>query len=100
MNSTEDPSLPELKEFLRGHLLNSVVPFWTRHAVDPAGGINSCIRDDGTIVSRDKWLWSQWRAVWVFSKLYNRMEPRQDLLDIARGICDWGYALDSRSYYI
>jgi len=89
MNSPLELSLPELKEFLRGHLLESVVPFWTGCAIDPGGGINSCIRDDGTIVNRDKWLWSQWRAVWVFSKLYNRIEPRGDWLDIARGICDF-----------
>ncbi len=80
------PSLPELETFLRSHLAGSVIPFWTRHAIDPAGGINTCIRDDGSVINRDKWLWSQWRAVWVFSKLYNSLEHRQEWLDIARSI--------------
>ena len=71
--NTKHPSqnIIQLRDFLKGHLLENIVPFWTNHAVDPLGGINTCIRDDGSIVSRDKWLWSQWRAVWVFSKLYN-----------------------------
>ncbi len=82
-------TLDNLHALLRAHLLESIVPFWTRHALDPAGGINTCIRDDGTVVSRDKWLWSQWRAVWVFAALYNRIERRADWLDTAKAIRDF-----------
>jgi N-acylglucosamine 2-epimerase len=67
----------------RQTLLHDVMPFWQRHAVDPAGGLNTCLRDDGTLVSRDKWLWSQWRAVWVYSTLYTAIEPRREWLDLA-----------------
>ncbi len=74
-----------LLNLYRRTLLEDVVPFWMRHALDPAGGINTCIADDGTVQSRDKWLWSQWRAVWVFSKLFNAIQRREDWLDIARG---------------
>lgn len=76
----------QLHDQLRNHLLSDILPFWTRHAVDPAGGLNTCITDDGTLVSRDKWLWSQWRAVWVFSKLYNEVEKRDEWLDLAKHI--------------
>ena len=31
--------------------------------------------DEGVLISRDKWLWSQWRAVWVFSKLHRGLKP-------------------------
>lgn len=75
-----------LLDIYRRTLLEDVIPFWMRYALDPAGGINTCIADDGTIQSRDKWLWSQWRAVWVFSKLYNGIERRADWLHIARQI--------------
>lgn len=85
----EDQSLASLGSFLRNHLLESIMPFWTTHAVDSGGGLNNSIRDDGTIVNRDKWLWSQWRAVWVFSKLYNSIERRTEWLDIARGIYEF-----------
>jgi len=82
-------SVRKLHEFYRRHLLEEVVPFWTAHAVDLAGGLNTCIGDDGRVVSRDKWLWSQWRAVWVFSRLYNRIEPRSEWLDLAGHIRDF-----------
>lgn len=70
----------------RKTLLEDVVPFWVNHAIDQNGGINTCIQDDGTIVNRDRWNWSQWRALWLFSKLFCSIEPRQEWLDIAHGI--------------
>lgn len=82
-------SFSDLHTFLKQHLLESVIPFWLEHAVDPAGGLNSCIRDDGTVDNREKWLWSQWRAVWVYSSLYNLIEPRPEWLDVARHICSF-----------
>ncbi len=82
-------TLTELRDVLAAHLLESVIPFWMRHAIDPTGGLNTCLRDDGTLVSRDKWLWSQWRAVWMFSALYNRVGQRTQWLDVARQICDF-----------
>ena len=75
--------LPALRTFLHDHLFQSVLPFWVRHAVDADGGLNTCIGDDGTLVSRDKWLWSQWRAVWVFAKVYSQLQPDQRWLDMA-----------------
>ena len=38
----------QLRELYRTTLLDDVIPFWMRHAIDPDGGINTCIRDDGT----------------------------------------------------
>lgn len=78
--------LDGLRNFLKSHLLENILPFWLRHAVDPAGGLSTCIRDDGSVVSRDKWLWSQWRAVWVFSRLYNTLEKRSEWLELAKHI--------------
>ena len=78
--------LTQLKELYRTTLIDDVIPWWLRHGIDANGGINTCIRDDGSLISRDRWNWSQWRAVYVYSKLYNTIEPRQEWLDIARGI--------------
>jgi N-acylglucosamine 2-epimerase len=80
-------SLEELGRLLRQHLLHEVMPFWVEHAIDPAGGLNTCIRDDGTMVNGDKWLWSQWRAVWVFSRLYRTIDANPRWLEIAWHIC-------------
>jgi len=89
MEGKPTADLKKLKAFLSDHLMHSVVPFWLAHAIDPAGGINTCIMDDGTLVSRDKWLWSQWRAVWVFSKLYNSVRRDEKYLAVARQIYDF-----------
>jgi len=81
--------LLELRELYRRTLLDDVVPFWMRHAIDANGGINTCIADDGRLHSRDRWNWSQWRAVYIFSKLYNCVEQRAEWLDTAKGIYDF-----------
>ncbi len=67
-------------------LFEEVLPFWIAHSIDRNGGINTCIQDDGTLVNRDRWNWSQWRAVWVFSKLYNVFGKKKEWLTIAEGI--------------
>jgi N-acylglucosamine 2-epimerase len=82
--------LAALRTDLLNHLTNDIVPFWTRHALDPEGGINTCIADDGTLISREKWLWSQWRAVWVFSKLHRGLKPSHSVwLDAAKQIASF-----------
>ncbi|MES2694576.1 MAG: AGE family epimerase/isomerase [Verrucomicrobiota bacterium] len=65
----------KMTAWLRRHLFDHVLPFWERYAMDECGGIATCIADDGTIQSGDKWMWSQWRAVWVFSRVYRTLDP-------------------------
>jgi N-acylglucosamine 2-epimerase len=71
----------------RRTLLQDIIPFWTRFALDSDGCLNTCISDVGQVISRDRWGWSQWRAVWVFSRLYNQIERRAEWLRLAEGIC-------------
>jgi N-acylglucosamine 2-epimerase len=75
-----------LAGWMRRHLFGHVLPFWEKHAFDPAGGLCTCISDDGRILSGDKWLWSQWRAVWVFARIYNTLDRNPVWLERARGI--------------
>jgi N-acylglucosamine 2-epimerase len=82
-------TLHRLLERYRGTLLDDVLPFWHRHAFDANGGINTCVGDDGALISRDRWNWSQWRAVWVWSKLYNAIERRSEWLARAMGIYEF-----------
>ncbi len=43
-----------MREFLRGHLLENVMPFWERHGFsDEPPGLDCCIGDDGTLLSDD-----------------------------------------------
>lgn len=78
-----------LATWLHAHLFDHVLPFWTKHAVDPYGGLCTCISDRGEILSTEKWLWSQWRAVWVFSRLYNRLDPDPEWLRLAQHIAEF-----------
>ena len=56
----------------RKTLLEDVIPFWMNFSLDSkTGAINNCLEDDGTLLSEDKYLWSQGRALWTFSALYN-----------------------------
>lgn len=75
--------------WLRGHLFDHVMPFWERHAIDDAGGILTCIDDSGSVLSTEKWLWSQWRAVWVFSHIHNQLDRDPRWLGYARQIADF-----------
>jgi N-acylglucosamine 2-epimerase len=80
-------NLDTLLQDYRAVLLDDIIPWWMRHAVEPGGCINNCIEDDGKVINRDRWSWSQWRAVWVFSALYNRIEQRSEWLDVGTNIC-------------
>ncbi len=73
-----------LLDLYRSELLDRVVPFWLKYGVDwKNGGICTCISDQGEVLSADKYMWSQLRAIWTFSTLYNKIEHRQEWLDIA-----------------
>jgi len=76
-------SLPSAEAYRR-HLLEDILPFWMRHAIDRRhGGLFTCLRDDGALISRDKYVWSQGRAVWTFAAAYNHVERNEEFLDVA-----------------
>jgi len=77
----------DLLALYRAELLERAVPFWVERAIDwENGGILTCISDEGQVLSQDKYMWSQLRAIWTFSALYNKIKPRSEWLDIARHI--------------
>jgi N-acylglucosamine 2-epimerase len=84
---SRDPA--PMAQWLRGHLFNHVMPFWEKHAFDPAGGLITCISDTGEPLSHEKWLWSQWRAVWVFARIYNTLDRNPVWLRRAEGIAEF-----------
>lgn len=88
MNNTL--TMSDLLAGYRAELLERVVPFWLRHALDQEyGGLFTCIADDGTVLAEDKYLWSQLRAIWTFAALHNRIEARDDWLAVARHTFDF-----------
>lgn len=80
-------SFADLLSFYRNHLVNDVMPFWIEHCIDTEhGGLNNCVDDDGTVRSTDKFIWSQGRALWTFSSLYNDFDHDPKWLKIADNI--------------
>lgn len=72
----------------RAHLEESVIPFWLQHSLDHEyGGQFTCLDRDGSIYDTKKYMWLQGRAVWMFSRLYNEFDRRQEFLDAATLIC-------------
>lgn len=75
------------RELYRRTLLENVAPFWLRHGFDhDYGGIGNILDDEGNTLGHDKFLWSQGRALWTFSALYNRVEKRPEWLEFTRHI--------------
>ena len=71
----------------RSELLDRTIPFWLKYGIDwRNGGICTCISDEGKVMSGDKYVWSQLRAIWTFSALYNKIERKQEYLDVATHI--------------
>lgn len=74
----------KLYDQYRSLLMDGVVPFWLKHGIDwEEGGVLSCMKEDGSPVSGDKFMWSQARSAWTFSALYNRVEKRPEFLKAA-----------------
>lgn len=65
-------------------LLDSVIPFWMNHSKDTvSGGYFTCLDRCGGVFDTDKFMWLQGREVWLFSMLYNKVEKKQEWLDMA-----------------
>lgn len=69
-------SFSRLESILRNELYDHVMPFWRRHGLDPEhDGLLNAMDEAGTLLSTEKYLWSQGRALWVFSTLAARGGP-------------------------
>lgn len=77
-------NLQNLSLQYRNELLENVVPFWERYSRDDeSGGYFTCLDRKGNVFDTDKFIWLQGRQVWMFATLYNKVEGRQDWLDMA-----------------
>ncbi|MCR5820881.1 MAG: AGE family epimerase/isomerase [Bacteroidaceae bacterium] len=101
----------KLAEQYRSELLDRVVPFWLNKSQDKElGGYFTCLNRDGSVYDTDKFVWLQGREVWMFAKLYNTVEHRQEWLDCAiqgaeflkahghDGNLNWYFALDREGH--
>ena len=76
---------------------------WCRYGCGTAltasrGGLFTCSRDDGSLISTHKYLWSQCRAVWTFAALYNlALRPSFERRDERHGLRCNGLAAAART---
>lgn len=71
-------------------LLNNIIPFWERHSLDRTnGGYFTCLDREGKVYDNDKFMWLQGRQAWMFSTLYNQVEPKENWLEIAKSGVDF-----------
>ena len=103
MKFTKD-ELVQLKARYDHELRDCVIPFWQEHAVDRVcGGYFTCLDRDGSVYDTTKWMWMQWRIVYMFATFYNELERKEEWLDIARRGYDFltahGKAEDGAYYF-
>lgn len=85
MSDTLRERAQRLSTFYRDALLNDVIPFWAQYSPDREfGGYFTCLDEKGQVYDTDKFTWLQARQVWTFSMLYNRLERRDEWLELAR----------------
>jgi len=80
-------------------LKSEVLPFWLQHGLDSTHkGFFTSLDSDGTIVDRDKSIWMQGRAAYIFAYAYRHVEANPLWLEAAKSASDFllQHAIDSR----
>ena len=73
-------------------LVTSVVPFWENHCVDREfGGYFTSLDRDGSVYDTTKYMWMQWRIVYMFAELYLAGYRHDSYVEIAERGFDFLY---------
>ena len=70
----------------KSDLINTVLPFWLPMVDEKNGGIFTQVDREGRIYGREKSVWFQGRALWVFARAYNAIEKNPEYLAAAEKI--------------
>ena len=94
----------ELEKIYSDGLLNDTLPFWIKNSVDREfGGFTFMLDRDGSLMDTDKGVWQQGRFTWLLATLYNKLEARQEWLDLARHGIDFmekhAFDTDGRMFF-
>lgn len=85
-------------------LIDSVIPFWEDHCVDKEfGGYFTSLDRDGSVYDTEKYMWMQWRIVYMFATFYASSYRQERWLDIAKQGFDFltehGKSADGTYYF-
>jgi len=94
----------ELTAIYRDGLLNDTMPFWQEHAPDrQCGGFLTFLDADGTVIGTDKPMWVMGRITWLFARLYNTVEQKDEWLSLSKHGIDfirrYDFDKDGRMFY-
>ncbi len=71
----------------KAYLKEDVLKFWLDYSIDyKNGGIFTSLDQKGGIYGREKSVWFQGRALWIFSRAYNTVEKCTQYLEAAKNI--------------
>lgn len=96
--------LPAIERY-ETELTQNIVPFWAEHCVDrECGGYFTMLDRDGSVYDTTKYMWMQWRIVYMFAELSRSRfgTGRPEFLDIARNGYEFLYRhgrTEDGSYY-
>ena len=75
---------------MKQYLVQDVLPFWLKHAIDEEyGGILTCLDRTGQVYGYEKSVWFQGRALYIFSYTYNSGIKDEKYLTAAKQIYDF-----------
>ena len=79
-------------EKYENELTNSVVPFWEKYCVDREfGGYFTSLDRDGSVYDSYKYMWMQWRIVYMFAESSLAGYKKDSYVDIAEKGFDFLY---------
>ena len=72
---------------MRDFLLNNVLPFWMKNAIDyDCGGLYNMIDREGGVYGTDKNVWFAGRTLYTYSLAYNELDKNEEYLKIAENM--------------
>ena len=77
--------LENIRKRYEDQLLSVVTPFWENNSPDREnGGFFSCLDREGKIYDTTKYMWMQWRNVYMFATMFKTQYSKAEWLEIAK----------------
>ena len=75
---------------MRKYLLEDILPFWMKHAIDSeCGGIITMLDRDGKVYGTDKNVWFMGRAMYTYALAYNELGRNPEHLEVAKAMYEF-----------
>ena len=83
-------SIEKLRDRYRLDLFDKYLPFFDKYIIDHELGGFMCNADrDGTLINTNKRAWYDGRGTWLYSFIYNNIDPNPQYLEVASKTVDF-----------